>query len=586
MSFVLCLSRTNIRCNIQSSQILFAGVVFATVLLFVPVYINVFKTTDCGVFETIAVSVHNMIRLFVIDADFEFITSNLTGLSVPLYRCYSILFSVIYLLAPFLTFNFILSFFKNVSSYKSYYLSFRKDIHIFSELNEKSLNLAKSILGDKSKKKLVVFSGVDSESNSLVADAESIDAVLFNASIENVNFTFSKKKCSLSIYIIPSEDSETDNLAINLIDKFKSRDNTRIFAFTSGKYSDILFSGAINKAKKDCLLKGEDFKLKIRRVNEIQSLIYRNLYSKGYENLFVSAKEANGESKEINALIVGLGTYGTEMLKALSWYCQMDGYLPSIYAIDIKESIKEQLSSECPELLSEVYNNQLNSEGDARYNIVIKDGLDVRGALFDKYISGIKDISYVFVCLGNDELNLDVAIKLRTLYGRRGLNPVIQTVFYDEDSIPDSTNLSNFKGQSYEIDFIGNIKKTFSVDGILFTDIEKNALERHLKWGNEEDFWLYDYNYRSSIASVIHKKAKIQCSIPGADKEKAANRSESELMAIRLLEHRRWNAYMRSEGYIYSGSSAKESRNDLLKMHNCLVPFGDLPLNEQIKDDD
>ena len=78
---------------------------------------------------------------------------------------------------------------------------------------------------------------------------------------------------------------------------------------------------------------------------------------------------------------------------------------------------------------------------------------------------------------------------------------------------------------------------------------------------------------------------KILCGIPGIEK-KPAERTEQELWPIRVLEHSRWNAYMRSEGYVYSGSTEKSTRNDLAKMHHCLVPFYELPLKEQEKDED
>ena len=117
------------------------------------------------------------------------------------------------------------------------------------------------------------------------------------------------------------------------------------------------------------------------------------------------------------------------------------------------------------------------------------------------------------------------------------------------------------------------------------SELESAALERHKKWGEEADFWRFDYNYNSSVASVIHRKIKILCGMVGAEKI-LSERTEKEKIALRILEHRRWNAYVRSEGYIYSGTTDKSSRNDMAKMHNCLVAFDKLPPEEQIKDDD
>jgi hypothetical protein len=75
-------------------------------------------------------------------------------------------------------------------------------------------------------------------------------------------------------------------------------------------------------------------------------------------------------------------------------------------------------------------------------------------------------------------------------------------------------------------------------------------------------------------------KARIACAIPGADKKESELTIE-ERDIIEVLEHKRWNTYMRSEGYVYSGSSDKSSRNDLAKMHHDLVDYSSL--TEEVK---
>ena len=71
--------------------------------------------------------------------------------------------------------------------------------------------------------------------------------------------------------------------------------------------------------------------------------------------------------------------------------------------------------------------------------------------------------------------------------------------------------------------------------------------------------------------------------LAGADK-KEAELTQQEREIIESLEHRRWNAYMRSEGYVYSGSKDKASRNDLAKMHHDLVEYQALTEEEKRKD--
>ncbi len=78
-------------------------------------------------------------------------------------------------------------------------------------------------------------------------------------------------------------------------------------------------------------------------------------------------------------------------------------------------------------------------------------------------------------------------------------------------------------------------------------------------------------------------EARIACNIPSAEKtEEELTKDEKDL--ISNLEHRRWNAYMRSQGYIYSGPKDEKSRNDLGKMHHSLVAFDDLSEEDKIKD--
>ena len=60
--------------------------------------------------------------------------------------------------------------------------------------------------------------------------------------------------------------------------------------------------------------------------------------------------------------------------------------------------------------------------------------------------------------------------------------------------------------------------------------------------------------------------------------------TEEERDLLERLEHRRWSAYMRSEGYVYSGSTDASSRDDLAKMHNNLAPFDDLSEEDKRKD--
>lgn len=565
---------------LEPSKILFAGVIVSSVILFVPIYTNTFKSTDCGIFETVFIAIHNMIRLFIVDGEFEFITSNLVGMPTLIFRGYTILFSILFVLAPILTFGFVLSFFKNVSAYKQYVAHYKSNVFIFSELNEKSLALAKSLHKNGKKDRFFVFTDVfekeEERSYELVEKAKELGAVCFKKDIVTIDFSFHSKKSELNFFAIGEDQSENISQALKIVDKLKHRDNTNLYVFSTQIESEMLLANTFNNEH------GE-IKIKVRRVNEVQSLIMRNLYENGYNKIFQSAYDDGSRVKKINAVVIGMGQHGTEMTKALSWFCQMDGYLVEINSFDSVKSAKDKFVSECPELME--FSGKLDIEGESRYTINIHSGIDVDDVNFDKLIKSLPRTTYVFVALGNDEKNISIAVKLRSLFERMGYKPEIQAVVYNSDKKEALTGISNFKGEDYNIDFIGDMNSSYSEEVILDSDVEEEALKRHTKWGEEREFWQYNYNYKSSIASAIHRKMKILCGIPGIEKA-PEDRTEEELWPLRILEHCRWNAYMRSEGYVYGGTVEKSGRNDLAKMHNCLVPFAELPLKEQEKDDD
>jgi len=277
-----------------------------------------------------------------------------------------------------------------------------------------------------------------------------------------------------------------------------------------------------------------------------------------------------------------MGRYGTEMVKALSWFCQMDGYSVKITAFDKDPNAADKFTRVCPELMSPEI-NRVEKEGESRYDISVHYEEDVSTNKFYEKIRKLTDTTYVLVCLGNDELNIGTAIELRSCFAAMGLNPVIQAVVNNTALCEMLRGVTNFKNQDYNIEYIGDFMSSYTESVIISSELERAAISLHEKYGHAEDFWRYEYNYRSSMASAIHMKARIFCGIPGADK-KESELTEEEAIIIENLEHRRWNAYMRSQGYSYSGSLDASSRNDLAKKHHNLVPFKRLSEEDKRKD--
>ena len=85
------------------------------------------------------------------------------------------------------------------------------------------------------------------------------------------------------------------------------------------------------------------------------------------------------------------------------------------------------------------------------------------------------------------------------------------------------------------------------------------------------------------MASALHRHLRRKLDIANFEKT-AAQLTVEERDLLERIEHNRWNAYMRAEGYVYSGSKGSESRDDLAWMHHNLIPFDELSEDDKRKD--
>ncbi len=551
---------------------LLAGVAVASFFMFMPVHIVSAELSALGCIRSVFLSIFNTMQVFAFGCEFAVVTDSLGFCPQNLSSIYQVWSSLLFVVAPVFTFGVVLSLFKNVSANLRYIRAYFRDVYVFSELNDKSLVLAADIKKNNAGAVIVftdVFEGNEEETYELIERASELGAINFKKDVLVVNFKRHAPGKSVSFFAISTNETENLNHALKLIELYKDRPNTHLYVFSTKIESELLLTSVD---------KGE---IKVRRINEVKSLINRVLYEQG-GMIFDSAKEDSSGKKQISAVVVGMGSHGTEMIKALTWYGQMDGYELQIHAFDRDPLALEKFTALAPELMSEDYNG-VAVEGEAQYQITIHPGVDVESMTFAEKIKGITNATYVFVALGNDDTNINTAVHLRMYFERLKIHPVIQAVVYNSQQKKALEGIKNYRGQAYDIAFIGDVESSFTEDVIIDSKLEEDALRRHLKWGNEEEFWTYEYNYNSSMASAIHLRARIHCGIPGANK-KEEELTQQERDGIEVLEHRRWNAYMRAEGYVFSGSKDKSSRNDLAKMHHDLVDFSSLSEEDKRKD--
>ena len=463
-------------------HLLVLGMFVAATVMYLPVNATVFQEDNIWaiVVKTPLLSAQNALQLFTLDASFDSLGETITtenGLHPLLVNIYSVYASIYFVVAPLLSAAFILSFVKGLYENWRYFKKAKVDkIYVFSQLNENSLTLARDILKNYKNvdedaqddtvsakmrvRRVIVFANVtqsiEEERTDLVSSARELGAICLQKDISDIYLKSPSKKIYRKLYLISQDENENTSKALPLIahcKKLYNFDTTHIYIFANSDESGILIDSVMPKLSDEVQ---DPFNIKVRRVNEKRNLIWNTLRQsesdlqltlpnetldnathKQLPLIFSSAK-AFGETKYIDVLIVGMGQYGTELLKTVCWYCQMPNYCLRVHVFDRLPNCEEKVRSVAPELVQ--YNRiseELVKQGEAYYDInFYNHAIDVHEASFADKIASLPNVTLAFVTLGNDKTNIDTSIKLRRIFGKlyadKGYKvPPILTVVYD-----------------------------------------------------------------------------------------------------------------------------------------------------------
>ena len=315
----------------------------ATTVLYIPTFRTIFSHTFLGGIKTLFLSLYNAICLFVVNGDYDLVMETVQEYSQAASTLYTAIFSVLFVVCPIFTFGFILTFFRNATSYFRLLTKCFRRVYVFSELNEKSITLARD-LKKNAKERTIVFCDVfedDGEAQfELIGEAKKLGAICFKKDILTLNLKYHVTRKALCFFVIGEDQTENTNQALHLIRQYADTGNTHLYLFSDSIESELLLSG-VNTGK-----------VKVRRIDEVLSLVNREMYYNGYQ-IFESACPIEGmQEKQITAAVIGMGKHGTEMLKTLTWYCQMNGYFVDIHGFDREEDCEDRFAALCPEIMS------------------------------------------------------------------------------------------------------------------------------------------------------------------------------------------------------------------------------------------
>ncbi|MBR4863941.1 MAG: hypothetical protein IKU07_05135 [Oscillospiraceae bacterium] len=621
---------------LSAMQVLTVGIFISVFAIFIPYH---YTACELGggvlILRPLLIDFYNTVRIFLLNAEFSLIVDSADGANTVVSLLFCGYAAVLYVVAPALTFGNVLSFFKNLQGLFRFRLAKDKKCYIFSELNERSLALAKSV---PDRDAILVFTGVTTveEDTPLLSQARDLKAICLKRDITQLDFM--SKTAPVELFLVGQDESENVSRAVQLtteLNQKNTKQNVKIFVFStkpgaghildSLDYDNLLAYADAHKYDENCF--------KLRRVDEKRQLILNAVPKMKLLQL------AEKHNKTLSVLVVGLGSYGTEFFKMLVWYCQVEGCKLQFNLVDKQEGYMEALlKRDCPELLtSGEYDIRLFSGVDAQLSglddLLLYNGDDEKKQADARRLG---ETNLAFVSLGDDDVNIEVSIRLRQLLDR--VNNVvadedttweketadIYSVVFDDrktdilykESEP-SRLLKNHKEIPYHIRFIGSLSSQFSYANIYDEALEAAAYDNHVGWVkvemdeceaqrkelppetyasrkkalNEKErkekqkFEKYEYFRVSSIAKELYKRNtdvyKVLRQVSGCKQTADPLVCDCTNCTTRKQnEHMRWNAYTRVIGYSYKDGI----RADRALLHDNLCDWEQLNNKDRQKD--
>ena len=557
----------------------------------------------------------------VANVDYSLFSERLGSFSF--WRIYTIL---LHLLMPITAFGTILIYFLKIFGWFRYTL-FRgsRQIILFSNLTEKTKAYAKRI---DTKDKLLIFCNTeDADKESF--DEERSRNMIFTGQSE-IQLLKQLQKRNLTIMEMGDDEERNLQKSVEIIQKLEKYNGQQVQSpvrkFLQKYLPAQVFEHKLFKMFSDELSDEDKKSISLYTVSSHPeaAVIMDNLMKRGTDTPLLYKQTVIDEYKRIafkllhdeplyellddnteklDILIVGFGRMGQEVLKAISWtgcFPNTDTHIHVISRNGIKNG--EQLLSECPELgvdLLHEHGFETPEDGGVQLNKaapIYYYSTETKGPEFDKIIRSLVHCRYIVVSLGDDSASLNCALNIyRLIMRERHLKDSSIMLPEIHVRIREDENLKLFSaadtGSAFgAIKQFGSDEDIYGADQISESELEKMAVEAHriyleqkgLKDKAESSYeYLRQSEKNSSQAAGLHALYKLHF----IKKVAAERRKESEPFDIeesrkvfetlvpyeerdRIAnwEHIRWQAYMRTEGFVHAPyEKTKELYDSLYK---------------------
>lgn len=497
--------------------------------------------------------------------------------------------------APIITSSLILSCFADMGEKLRYVLHPGGDCHVFSELNANSLRLAEGLR--KKRSGVLVFCDTKSADAALITQAKRLGGICLYQPI--TDFGVSGFHRHYTFYLISMREEEN----IAPVRRILARHS----AVAEGKLTVNAFA---RSGASICVAEEQPAgNVRVRFLDEVALFCDHLLFR---YPLFALPE---GQTK-IFGLVIGCGRTGEQMLRSMVWAGQINGLSLKLRGVDVDPSAASRFFAAGPEL--------------RHYDLDIFGGVDACGEEFLELLEREKlyQATYVVIATADDDLNIEIATRLRAEMIRLGGEfdrPGSRIFMRVRDDVR-AENLRTERSSYLEkrnIHIFGDNEELFSEPMLLDSKLERltyavalsyqGALEypedspefREKAEECRKDFWKSEYGRRSSMAAALHIPAKVYVALRDSgcgESERAEALNELSgrtaelyeealtkggdrlLEALGEMEHERWCAFLRSEGWRstdrmlqFAGpANGYGAKWPPAKLHACLIPWQEL----------
>ncbi len=556
-------------------------------------------------FEEFVNSLLHTLQTFSMDEDYtDYIISGKTmvrelyGVEKPLELLYGIYDSLLDFIAPMAAGAVVLELLASIFPKIRLWFSNGREIFYFSELNEASLTLAKSIAASNAGSVIppvIVFTDAyisdEEKVSELIAAAKSLGAICLKDDLSLVRMGKRGKKKFFLIDAVESENLKTLNAIMGRdIDYIKK---SEIYLFVnSDAYVQIERS-----IRSSLTATGMD-------PDNIPIIIpvrcYRNLVTNLlcdiplYEPLIGKPRNSDG-TVDLTVTILGAGDIGKEMFLAVYWFGQILNCNLKINVVsnETKEEFWGKIDYVNPEIRHTTIKNdpilQINRKGDMAeiYCDVNYCQCDVKSSEFIESLSDVESYvlatDYFLVCLGSDEDNISAANALRRYVGQYHLSKAYASKKHEKKASNGADTVITYVVYDSVLSRTLNVEKCFKSDGKI-TDIYMRAVGSLEEVYSEKNITMSDYTLLASGISnaygSVQKRSKTKSELSDSIKNRYKDDYKywANLARAMHIKYKLFSVGVITESGLGENDSSKQPLDDMYNRFKEMVTSDDLKL--------